>query len=81
MKLIGGLGGLVLGGIGKLLGVGAGKQQQVAALPAPTRDDAAAMVEREDRLRRRKGSASDMIVNGSSGAEPTSPVGRLVVGN
>lgn len=74
MKLITGLVGLVFGGGGK-------QQQAMAPLPQATRDDAAAMIEREDRLRKRKGSASDMLVNGYSGAEPTSAVGRLVVGS
>ncbi|WP_374650317.1 hypothetical protein [Rhizorhabdus sp.] len=47
--------------------------------PAPTRDDAAAAIEAEDELRRRRGGAAD-ILNGSSGVEPAMPGGKQTLG-
>jgi|GEM_PF-2487232 len=87
MKAIKGVGHFLLGG--GLLGVaarallGGGGKKQVAAqpLPMPTRDDAAASLERGDAFRRRRGSAADQIVNGASGAEAAFAPGRLVLGN
>lgn len=68
-----GLAGLLLGG-GK-------KPKPVQPLPQATRDDAAAIASADDELRRRKGSAADMIT-GVRGAEPgIGSVGKLVVGN
>lgn len=71
-------------GIGALFGLGAGlvggKKQIVAQPGMPTRDDARAAMDRGDMLLRRKGAAAD-ILNGTSGAELTGRVGRLVVGN
>lgn len=66
-----------------LLGIGKKKKAPVqpAMLPTATRDDARAMVDRDDALRRRKGSAADQILNGSTGAEAAIAPGRLVLGN
>lgn len=78
-NLIGGIiGGPILGGI-----FGGGKKAPEAAgpLPVATRDDAAAEAERSDRLRRRRGAAADMIVNGSSGAEAAMSSPRMIVGS
>lgn len=75
------LGGLGMAAAGKLLGGGSKQQAQPAALPQPTRDDAEAEAARMDRLRRRRGAAADMIVNGSAGAEAPVSAPRLVVGS
>lgn len=73
-KLIGGLAGLLLGG---------GSKQQAAPAPLPqvTRDDAEIEAARADKLRRRRGAAADMIVNGSAGGEAAVSAPRLVIGN
>lgn len=71
------------GVFGGLLGIGKKKKapEQPSMLPTATRDDARAMVDRDDALRRRKGSAADQILNGSTGAEAAIAPGRLVLGN
>lgn len=79
------LGKLATGLLGGLIGgiFGGGKKAQAAPAPLPvaTRDDAAAEAERTDRLRRRRGAAADMIVNGSSGAEAAMSSPRMIVGS
>jgi hypothetical protein len=76
----------VAGGLfGGILGLGAtlfAKKSKPKMLPKPaTRDDAAAAIEQEDELRRRRGSAAD-ILTGPRGAEAQgSSIGRLVVSN
>lgn len=70
--------------LGKLVSAifgGGGSKAQPAPLPVATRDDAAAEAERTDRLRRRRGAAADMIVNGSSGAEAAMSSPRMIVGS
>lgn len=86
MAFLGKIAKFVLGG--GLLGVGIraltkkkSAAQQPSMLPTATRDDARSMIDREDALRRRKGSAADMILNGSTGAEAALAPGRLVLGN
>lgn len=88
MAFLGKIAKFVLGG--GLLGVGiraltkkkpTAQVQPPAMLPTATRDDARGMIDREDGLRRRKGSAADMILNGSTGAEAAIAPGRLVLGN
>lgn len=73
------LGGL-LGGdlVGKLFG--GKKKETVKALPQVSRDDAAAEMERDDELRRRKGGAAD-ILNGQTGTEAALSGGKLVLGS
>jgi hypothetical protein len=48
-------------------------------LPTPLRDDARAIVERDDELRRRRGGASD-IVNGLGGVEAAPTGGKTTLG-
>ncbi len=50
-------------------------------LATPMRDDAELVAQRQNLLRRRRGAAADMIVNGSAGAEAGTGGPRLVVGN
>lgn len=71
-----GLAGMLLGGAFKKKP----EQPQVPMLQ-PTRDDAEAEAARGDRLRKRRGAAADMIVNGSSGAEAAFSAPRMVVGS
>lgn len=84
MKTIGGIAKFVLGG--GLLGVGARalfkNKKKTAARPllTATRDDASALAMQEDELRRRKGSAAD-ILTGSTGAEAALSGGKLVLGS
>ena len=74
-KLAGGLiGGMLFGG-------GKKADPAPAAMLQPTRDDAEAEAARGDRLRKRRGAAADMIVNGSSGAEAAFSAPRMVVGS
>jgi hypothetical protein len=67
-------------GIGHLL-FGSPVQPPVPP-PVVTRQDADVLAQRdEDQLRRRQGSAAD-ILTGSAGAEPgAGSIGRLIVGN
>lgn len=75
MQLLGG----IFGGLAHLIFGGGGKK--VVPLPTATRDDAAAIVSRDDALRRRKAGLADMT-NGTTGYEAgAGSVGRLVVGN
>lgn len=53
----------------------------VQPLATPMRDDAELVAQRDKLLRRRRGAAADMIVNGSSGAEAAVGGPRLIVGN
>lgn len=84
MAVLGKIAKFVLGGglVGALLG-GGSKAQPAAVQPlaTPMRDDAELVAQRENLLRRRRGAAADMIVNGSAGAEASTGGPRLVVGN
>lgn len=68
-------GSLLFGGKKRSPGV----PQRGAPLVA-RRDDAAELAARDDELRRRRGSAADMILNGSAGAEAALAPGKLVLG-
>jgi hypothetical protein len=59
----------------KLLGLKAPRVPQAA--PPPTRDDAADLAARQDELRRRRGSAAD-IVTGPAGAEAAKGAATLL---
>lgn len=51
------------------------------ALPAAAgRDEAAAQIEADNELRRRKGGAAD-ILNGAGGAEPAAAGGKVTLGS
>lgn len=74
------IGGLLFGPVGSLLGIG-GKAKKLRTPKPVTRDTVREQVERDDALRRRRGTAADMIT-GTRGAEASAAsVGRLVVGN
>lgn len=61
--------------------LGKNKKKTVAQpLPTATRDDASALAMQEDEIRRRKGSAAD-ILTGSTGAEAALSGGKLVLGS
>ena len=86
MAVLGKIAKFVLGGglFGSLLGGGskpAAAAQGPAQVPVPTRDDARAELARSNALRRRRGAAADMIVNGSAGAEAALGSGKMVLGN
>lgn len=75
--LLGSIAKLALGSIGGML---LGKPKSAPAAPAAaTRDDAQDMANREDLMRRRKGSAAD-ILTGIGGAEGGGG-GKFVAGN
>ncbi len=74
MQLVSGLFHMIFGG-------GKSKAAPAQPLPQATRDDAAAVANRQDEINRRRGSVSDMIVNGSAGAEAAMAPGKLVLGN
>ena len=69
---------LLFGGVGALLGGKKDKPRQ----PRPvTRDSIQEEVQRDDELRRRRGSAADMLT-ATRGAEASgASIGRLVVGS
>ena len=75
------LANLATGLLGGLFGGGKKQAAAVQPLPMATRDDAEAEAARGDRLRKRRGAAADMMVNGSSGAEAALSSPRLVVGS
>ena len=81
MSILATLAGGLIGG----LLFGKKKEQPAAAAPVamlqPTRDDAEAEAARGDRLRKRRGAAADMLVNGSSGAEAAFASPRQIVGS
>lgn len=83
MKLVKKAFKFVLGGgvVGSLLRGKKKKQITAQPLPEARRDDAAELAAREDELRRRKGSAADMILSGSAGAEAAIAPGKLVLGS
>lgn len=85
MAVLGKIAKFVLGGglVGALLGSGKKAEPAAAVQPlaTPMRDDAELVARRENLMRRRRGAASDMIVNGSAGAEASTGGPRLVVGN
>lgn len=61
--------------------LGGSKNKRTAMpLPQPNRDDAAAALERDDELRRRKGAAADMLT-GRGGAEAALSARSLILGN
>lgn len=81
-KVLGIAGTFLTGG---LAGLGmkalSGKKPAAASpLPQAQRDDVAALAEREDELRRRRGASAD-IITGSGGAEATGRPGKFVLGN
>ena len=71
----------VLGGALSAFGIGGGKAPAAQPLPAVTRDDAAVEAERMNKIRKRRGAAADMIVNGSSGADAAVSAPRLIAGS
>lgn len=71
--LLGGLGGLLFGALSKK------PAPPAVPLPVATRDDATAAQQQDDALRRRQGSASD-ILTGTKGLEAgAGSTGKLVV--
>lgn len=50
-----------------------------APLPTVQRDEAAATIQSEDEIRRRRGGAAD-IVTGAGGAEPAQATGKTTLG-
>jgi hypothetical protein len=84
MKTIGKVFGTLAGGLigGPLVKAvfGGKKKKPVQPLPQATRDDAQALADQEDELRRRKGGAAD-ILTGTMGAEAALSGGRLVIGS
>ncbi len=78
--------GLILhGAAGGLLGLGlklfgGGSKKPAAQLPTATRDDAVTAIERDDALRRRQGSAADMLT-GIRGAEAAGTTGHFILGS
>jgi hypothetical protein len=73
-------GGLLGAGVNAIFGGGKKKKTVAQPLPTATRDDGAALAQQEDELRRRKGSAAD-ILTGSTGAEAALSGGKLVLGS
>jgi len=72
--------GKVLSPILKAVGLVQSPGKPPAPVPTVTRDDAAAQIQADDELRRRKGAAAD-IVNGTGGAEAPLTGGKLTLGN
>lgn len=82
MSFLKSVGKAVLGGLlGQgILGLFGSKKKDQPRLPPPAgRDDAAAQVQREEELARRRGASADRI-SGASG-EPAGGIGRLIVGS
>lgn len=80
-KVFGTLAGGLLGGpLIKAIAGGGKKKKPIQPLPQATRDDAAALADQEDELRRRKGGAAD-ILTGVTGAEAALSGGKLVLGS
>lgn len=79
MSILAQLAGGLIGGL--LFGNKKQAAPQQAPMLQPTRDDAEAEAARGDRLRKRRGAAADMMVNGSSGAEAAFSAPRMVVGS
>ena len=73
--------GKLFGGLLKGLGVISTPDTKAlsAPLPSASRDDAAAAIEQDDELARRRGAAAD-ISTGAQGAEAPSTGGKLVLG-
>lgn len=63
----------------KALGLISKPPKPPAPLPAPTRDDAAAAAMADDRLRKRRGAAADMLL-GPAGAEPSQTFAKALTG-
>lgn len=69
----------VLKTVGKVLispvtaaaGLFKGPARPLAALPSPTRDDAAVEMARDDEIRRRRGSAADIMLGPAAGEART----------
>ncbi|MDX3883597.1 MAG: hypothetical protein QHC65_04185 [Sphingomonas sp.] len=68
-----------LGGLLKAVGLVSTPGKPPAALPSVTRDTAAEQQRDQDELRRRRGSAAD-IVTGPDGAEAVLSGGKLILG-
>jgi hypothetical protein len=64
----------------KALGIISTPGKPPSALPAPTRDDAAAQIRADDELRKRRGGAAD-IITGAAGAEAPLTGGKLTLGS
>lgn len=82
MKLIQGVGNIVTAPL-KLLGILPSTKPPAlpAPLPTPTRDDARALAQDVDKLRKRRGGAAD-IVTGASGLEPAAgATGKTTLGS
>lgn len=81
LRGLGFLGGGLLGGPLIKAIAGGKKKSPIQPVPGATRDDAAAIAQAtEDAIRRRKGSAAD-ILTGSTGAEAALSGGKLVLGS
>lgn len=74
-------GGLIGGPLIKAISGGGKKKTPIQPLPSATRDDATELARQQaEELRRRKGSAADMLT-GATGAEAALSGGKLVLGN
>lgn len=71
----------IFGGILKGIGLISSPSTKAlnAPLPEASNDTAAAAIERDDELRRRKGAAAD-IITGPQGAEASLTGGKLILG-
>ena len=76
MKQVGSLIGAPL----KLLGLVPKAPKLPAALPTPTRDDAAGVVANADDLRKRRGGAADVLIGTGGEAAPTA-TGKQTLGS
>lgn len=71
-------------GIKAIAGGGKKSTAAAASIASPLqarRDDAAAIANRDDAIRRRQGTAADQILNGVTGAEAAIAPGKLVLGS
>ena len=64
----------------KALGIISTPGKAPTALPAPTRDDAAAQIAADDAIRKRRVGAAD-IITGATGAEASLTGGKLTLGS
>lgn len=63
----------------KLLGLVPKPPKIPSPQPVATPDDAAAAIQSQDELARRRGGAAD-VITGASGAEPSTPTGKALLG-
>lgn len=70
-KVLGTVGKVLLSPAASVAGLFKGPPKPQAALPNPTRDDAAAATAREDEVRKRRGSAADMLLGPAAGEAST----------